>query len=104
MTEPEAREHRRIRFDGSISAGHILTAIAMFAGLLTWGVRLEGRANDNDTRIARLETARERDEREGLVLRQVLAELTTSVRTLSSEVERLRTARERELERTRGGP
>jgi hypothetical protein len=101
MTEPETR---RLRFDGSISAGHILTAIAMFAGLLTWGVRLEGRANDNDTRIARLESARERDERESLVLRDVLARLSQSVSVLTGEVERLRAARERELERTRGGP
>jgi hypothetical protein len=101
MTEPETR---RLRFDGSISAGHILTALAMFAGLLTWGVRLEGRANDNDTRIARLESARERDERESLVLRDVLARLSQSVSVLTGEVERLRAARERELERTRGGP
>jgi hypothetical protein len=102
MTEDQ--ERRRIRFDGSVSMGHILTAAAMAAGLLTWGVRLEGRANDHDTRIARIETARERDERDALVLRDVLSRLSASVTVLSGEVERLRAARERELEQRRGGP
>jgi hypothetical protein len=100
----EDQERRRIRFDGAISMGHILTAIAMAAGLLTWGVRLEGRANEHDARITRIETARERDERDALALRDVISQLSSSVRVLTGEVERLRAARERELEQRRGGP
>jgi uncharacterized small protein (DUF1192 family) len=97
----ETSERRKLRFDGAISAGHILTAIAMAAGLLTWGFRLEHRVNAGDERITRLEAARARDDQQTLELRDVLTRLSQSVTVLTVEVERLRAARERDLE-TRG--
>lgn len=42
METPEAAHERKaIRWDGTVTAGNLLTAIAMLVALLTWGFRLE---------------------------------------------------------------
>lgn len=35
-------EKRRLHFDGTITAGNVLTAVAMLVALVAWGFRLEG--------------------------------------------------------------
>ena len=46
---------RRLQFDGTITAGNILTAAAMLTGLLVWGLRLEGRIDTEIVARSRLE-------------------------------------------------
>ena len=38
-----------IRFDGTITAGNVLTAVMMAIIVAVWGIRLEGRVNTIDT-------------------------------------------------------
>lgn len=42
---------RRVRFDGTVTLGNLLTAAAMAAGVMFWGLRLEGRVDGQDITI-----------------------------------------------------
>lgn len=48
-------ERRRLHWDGTITAGNVLTAAAMAAALLTWGLRLEGRVETERVERMRME-------------------------------------------------
>lgn len=74
-TVDQAQDRRLLRWDGTVTAGNLLTASAMLMALLVWGLRLESRVEHGDRRIIRLEAARDRDDRETGTLREVLAEL-----------------------------
>lgn len=50
MTAEEQKEHRALRWDGTITAGNVLTAGALVLGLVVWGLRLEGRVDRADDR------------------------------------------------------
>lgn len=59
----EQPPHGRInlRWDGTITAGNVLIALPMVAGLLIWGTRLESRVDHESQLRARLEQRVERD-------------------------------------------
>lgn len=81
MTEAERREARALRWDGAVTAGNVLTVIAMLAALIVWGVRLEGRVDRADQRQQIFETQaaalRQQDRADNLEqLREVKASLT----------------------------
>jgi hypothetical protein len=87
MTEPEAREspqdRRRLHFDGTITAGNVLTAAAMVVALLAWGFRLEARVDTERVERVRFEAemlrkATQDDERE----RRALDEVRTGLRRI----------------------
>lgn len=42
---PTAREKLILHWDGSITAGNLITAISMLILVVVWGIRLEGRVN-----------------------------------------------------------
>lgn len=75
MSDLPAPERRALRWDGTVTAGNLLTAVAMLVALLVWGVRLEGQVERGSDRLARLEAYRERDEAEGRQVRELLARL-----------------------------
>lgn len=57
MSDEESAAKRRIHWDGTITAGNVLTAAAMVLALIVWGLRLEGRVDLQDERQARLEAS-----------------------------------------------
>lgn len=91
MTEtPEAAHERRVlRWDGTVTAGNVLTALAMVAALLTWGLRLEAQAERAHERLMRLEAARERDDRETAGLREVAAGMRADLAAIQRTLGRL---------------
>lgn len=86
-TVGQAQDRRLLRWDGTVTAGNLLTASAMLMALLAWGLRLESRVEHGDRRILRLEASRDRDDRETGTLREVLAELRANQ---SAQLEALR--------------
>jgi hypothetical protein len=48
-------DRRRVHFDGTITAGNLLTAVAMVIALLAWGFRLEGRVEAERVERVRME-------------------------------------------------
>ena len=48
-------DRRRVHFDGTITAGNLLTAGAMVVALLAWGFRLEGRVEAERVERVRME-------------------------------------------------
>lgn len=55
MTPQEQEAAKRLRWDGTITAGNALTFASMVLMLVVWGVRLEGRVDRSDERQARYE-------------------------------------------------
>jgi hypothetical protein len=86
----QPQPHRAIRWDGTITAGNLLTAVAMCAALVIWGVRLEGRVDGMDRRTERLEQARDRDDRETLALVAQLAGLNATLQAIREDQRAMR--------------
>jgi hypothetical protein len=53
--EAAERPSRALHWDGTVTAGNVLTAAAMVIALLVWGLRLESRVDIQDERQARHE-------------------------------------------------
>lgn len=53
-----------LHWDGTITAGNVLTALAMMVAVMGVWFRLENRVEFQTERLAKLEAARERDDRE----------------------------------------
>ena len=53
MSASEPR--RTLTWDGTITAGNVLTAATLLLGLLVWGLRLEGRVDRQEERQIRFE-------------------------------------------------
>jgi len=83
-TMEDAHARRVLRWDGTVTAGNVLTAAAMITALLAWGFRLEAANDRAHDRIVRLEAARERDDRDTAGLR----ELTAGMRADLSAIQR----------------
>lgn len=49
-------ERARLKWDGTVTAGNVLTAIVLITAVLAWGVRLEGRVDRAEERQQRAET------------------------------------------------
>lgn len=45
---PGDRRQNGWRYDPTITLGHLLTTFSLLAGLIVWGVRLEGRIDGHD--------------------------------------------------------
>ena len=86
---PEALDTRMLRWDGTVTAGNVLTAVAMLVALLAWGFRLEAQADRAHERLMRLEAARERDDRETAGLRETTAAMRADVVTIREQTNRL---------------
>lgn len=81
MSAQERREARALRWDGSVTAGNVLTAAAMIVGLIVWGIRLESRVDRANERMQIFEATttaqRQQDRADNLEqLREVKASLT----------------------------
>lgn len=53
--DPTPPDRRRLHFDGTVTAGNVLTAAAMVVALLAWGFRLEARVDTERMERIRLE-------------------------------------------------
>lgn len=42
------RHQNNWRYDPTITLGHIITTLSLLAGLIVWGIRLEGRIDGHD--------------------------------------------------------
>lgn len=87
MSNLTAPERRALRWDGTVTAGNLLTAAAMLIALLVWGVRLEGQVDRESDRIKALETYRDRDETETRQIRDLLSRLDATLQPLQRWVE-----------------
>lgn len=56
MSDPDRLSKRRIHWDGTVTAGNLLTAITMVLALVVWGLRLEGRVDRTEERQHRFES------------------------------------------------
>lgn len=86
---------RYLHWDGTITAGNTLTAAAMLVAMLGVWFRLENRVDYHTDRIQRLETARERDDRDTAVQREALATMKANQEAQLTSLGRL----ERQLDR-----
>ncbi len=92
-------ERSKLHWDGTITAGNLLTAVAMLVAMLVWGLRLEGRVDLQQTvaalhtaRILTLETKDQADTREIAAVRESLAKLTAQSEATLRAVTRLETS------------
>jgi Tfp pilus assembly protein PilO len=79
-----ASEPRRtLTWDGTVTAGNLLTATTLLLGLLVWGLRLEGRVDRQEERQGRFEqlSAQHRTEDRQAEL-AALAELRQALRRI----------------------
>lgn len=57
MAEPVTKvQSNRLHFDGTITAGNVLTAVTMLIALLAWGFRMEGRIDTERIERQRFES------------------------------------------------
>jgi hypothetical protein len=99
-TPDEAHERRVLRWDGTVTAGNVLTAAAMVIALLAWGFRLEAANDRAHDRIARLEIARERDDRETAGLRELAAGMRADLSAIQRTLGRLEAVMDQDRRRT----
>ena len=83
----DAPDRRTLRWDGTVTAGNLLTAVAMLVALLVWGVRLESQVQRSDDRLMRLEAYRDRDDAEGRQARDVLSHLDAALQPIQRWIE-----------------
>lgn len=88
-TSDEAHDRRMLRWDGTVTAGNVLTAAAMLTALLAWGFRLEAQAERAHERLTRLEASRERDDRDTTGLRELAAGTRADVEGIKRDVGRM---------------
>lgn len=91
----EAADRRTLRWDGTVTAGNVLTAAAMLIALLAWGFRLEAQADRAHERLGRLEASRERDDRDTAGLRDIVAGLRSDVSGMRETLRRVETLLDR---------
>ena len=95
----DRRDLRALHWDGTITAGNVLTAGAMMLALLVWGMRLEGRVEQTEARTARLEVQRIADDQATLVLREALSRMQADQTSMLRGLTRI----EATLDRLNGG-
>jgi hypothetical protein len=88
-TESDARRRRSLHWDGTVTAGNVLTAVAMLIALLAWGFRLEAAQDRAHDRLMRLEAARERDDRETAGTRELVAGMRADLLGIQRSVARV---------------
>lgn len=82
---------RRIRFDGTISAGNILTAITLIVALVVWGSRLEGRVNMTEQRLEAVERmAAANSQAVTSEMARIEARITTQIGAVQAQLGELR--------------
>ena len=82
----------RLRWDGTITAGNVLTAIVLAVSVTVWNIRLEGRVDSHERRVVRLEHARDRDDAETVRLREMLARMDASIAAQLASQQRIERA------------
>ena len=81
---------KRLHWDGTVSAGNVLTLLGMLVVLLVWGVRQEARIDQNEYRIGQVEEQVERSlESFTEALNQVETRIGRHIDNLASHVERI---------------
>lgn len=95
-------ERSRLHWDGTISAGNVLTALALLASMLIWGLRLEGRVDLQQAvgslhaiRLQTLEQKDQADSRELSAVREGLAKMQAQTDAILRAVTRLESAVDR---------
>lgn len=91
-TDPDAHVKRRLTFDPTINAGHILTFVSLLAALVVgW--------NTLDKRVVVLEEAknyqRERDNAQDAAITDKLVEIREGIKDIRRSVDDLRKSQER---------
>jgi len=94
LSRPElkARDmpNKRLHWDGTVSAGNVLTLVGMLVVLLVWGVRQEARIDQNEYRIGQVEEQVEQSlEQFTAALNAVETRIGRQIDGLSSQVERI---------------
>lgn len=81
---------KRLHWDGTVTAGNVLTLFGMLVVLLVWGVRQEARIDQNEYRIGQVEEQVERSlENFTEALNAVETRIGRQIDGLSSQVERI---------------
>ena len=82
--------NKKLHWDGTVTAGNVLTLFGMLVVLLAWGVRQEARIDQNEYRIGQVEEQVERSlETFTEALNQVETRIGRQIGGLSSQVERI---------------
>lgn len=100
----EAHDRRALRWDGTVTAGNVLTAAAMVIALLAWGFRLEAQADRAHERLVRLEAARERDDRDTAGLRELSAGMRADLSAIQRSLGRVEAWFDQERRARPAGP
>jgi hypothetical protein len=102
-TPEDAHARKVLRWDGTVTAGNVLTAAAMIIALLAWGFRLEAANDRAHDRLLRLEAARERDDRETAGTRELVAGMRADLSGIQRSLGRVEALIDQER-RTRATP
>lgn len=86
---PSSAPATRLRWDPTVTAGNLLTAIAMGGALIIWGLRLEGTVSGHDRRIDTLEAERRRDNAETTAIREGAAGMRAQLEAQSAALLRI---------------
>lgn len=94
-TESEGQANRKLRFDGTVTAGNLLTAFAMTIALVGWGLRLEGRVDLAEQRQLQYEARlRDGDARSRVIEGEIKQALRDVVGKLDRMLERIAPVRD----------
>jgi hypothetical protein len=78
-----SQDRRRIHWDGTITAGNVITAVSMLIALVVWGTRLEGRVEMERVERIRMEAElRARLDADSTRARDGFAELRAGLRRI----------------------
>lgn len=78
-----ADDRKRIHWDGTITAGNVLTAVAMMVAMLAWGFRLEARVEIERAERVRMEAElKQRLESDSTRERDGFAEMRAGLRRI----------------------
>ncbi len=84
MSDPMQHEKRHVRFDPTITLGHLIQLGAILVPLFIWGVRVEKTQTEQQERIAAMQREMERGE---IVLNDKLRSLQSTLDRIETKLD-----------------
>jgi chromosome segregation ATPase len=88
----ETGTRRALHWDGTVTAGNVLTAATLLFGLVIWGLRLESSVEEAERRIVAVEQANARVSDDARRISEYLARLDERLSALTNATRRVEEA------------
>lgn len=89
MSDTDGKSRRSLTWDGTVSAGNVLQAVALLFCLLVWGLRLEANVEEAERRIALVEHANASMHADARRISEYLARLDERLTALTNATRRV---------------